>query len=74
MDNTKEVITHIKTNIAFNKDDIYGTRGKLINLIDEYSNTNKVGYLYDAKELIDDIIEYEAQNKALKSVLVQLEG
>ena len=74
MDNIKEVISHIKTNIAFNKDDIDGTKGKLINLIDEYNSTNKVGYLLEAKTAIEHIIDYEVENKVLNNLLAQLEG
>ena len=74
MSNIKEVIQHTKNNITYNQDDIDGTKGRLINLIDEYNNTNKVGYLLEAKTAIEHIIEYEVENKALKNLLVQLEG
>ena len=74
MNNIKEVIKHIKTNIEYNQDDIDGTKGKLINLIDEYNNTNKVGYLLEAKTAIEHIIDYEIENRVLKDILVRLEG
>ena len=74
MTNIEEVIKHIKTNIEYNQDDIDGTKGRLINLIDEYNSTNKVGYLIEAKTAIEHIIEYEVENKVLKNLLVQLEG
>ena len=72
MNNIEEVIKHTKNNIAYNQDDIDGTKGRLINLIDEYNNTNKVGYLLEAKIAIEHIIEYEVENKALKSVLTKM--
>ena len=74
MNNIEEVIKHTKNNIIYNQDDIDGTKGKLINLIDEYNSTNKVGYLLEAKTAIEHIIDYEIENKVLKNLLVQLEG
>ena len=74
MTNIEEVIKHTKNNITYNQDDIDGTKGRLINLIDEYNNTNKVGYLLEAKTAIEHIIDYEVENKVLKNLLVQLEG
>ena len=74
MDNTKEVILKTKNHIEYNQDDIDGTKGRLINLIDEYNNTNKVGYLLEAKTAIEHIIDYEVENKVLKKFLAQLEG
>ena len=74
MNNIEEVINKTKNHISYNQDDIDGTKGKLINLIDEYNNTNKVGYLLEAKTAIEHIIEYEVENKVLKNLLVQLEG
>ena len=74
MNNIEEVILKTKNHIEYNQDDIDGTKGRLINLIDEYNNTNKVGYLLEAKTAIGHIIEYEIENKALKNLLVQLEG
>ena len=74
MNNIEEVIKHTKNNIAYNQDDIDGTKGRLINLIDEYNNTNKVGYLLEAKTAIEHIIDYEIENKLLKKFLAQLEG
>ena len=72
--NNNEVILKTKNHIEYNQDDIDGTKGKLINLIDEYNNTNKVGYLSEAKIAIEHIIEYEVENKVLKNLLVQLGG
>ena len=74
MNNIEEVIKHTKNNITYNQDDIDGTKGKLINLIDEYNSTNKVGYLLEAKTAIEHIIDYEIENKVLKNLLAQLEG
>ena len=74
MNNIEEVIQHTKNNITYNQDDIDGTKGKLINLIDEYNNTNKVGYLLEAKTAIEHIIDYEIENRVLKDILVRLEG
>ena len=74
MDNTKEVILKTKNHIEYNQDDIDGTKGRLINLIDEYNSTNKVGYLLEAKTAIEHIIDYEIENKVLKNLLAQLEG
>ena len=74
MDNTKEVILKTKNHIEYNQNDIDGTKGKLINLIDEYNSTNKVGYLLEAKTAIEHIIDYEIENKVLKNLLAQLEG
>ena len=74
MNNIEEVILKTKNHIEYNQDDIDGTKGRLINLIDEYNNTNKVGYLLEAKTAIEHIIEYEIENKVLKNLLAQLEG
>ena len=74
MNNIEEVIQHTKNHISYNQDDIDGTKGRLINLIDEYNSTNKVGYLLEAKTAIEHIIEYEIENKVLKNLLAQLEG
>ena len=74
MTNIEEVINKTKNHIAYNQDDIDGTKGKLINLIDEYNSTNKVGYLLEAKTAIEHIIEYEVETKVLKKFLAQLEG
>ena len=74
MNNIEEVILKTKNHISYNQDDIDGTKGKLINLIDEYNNTNKVGYLLEAKTAIEHIIDYEIENKVLKNLLAQLEG
>ena len=74
MNNIEEVILKTKNHISYNQDDIDGTKGKLINLIDEYNNTNKVGYLLEAKTTIEHIIDYEIENKVLKDVLVRLEA
>ena len=74
MNNIEEVIKHTKNKITYNQDDIDGTKGRLINLIDEYNSTNKVGYLLEAKTAIEHIIDYEIENKVLKNLLAQLEG
>ena len=71
--NNEEVIQHTKKNITYNQDDIDGTKGKLINLIDEYNRTNKVGYIIEAKTAIEHIIGYEAQNKVLNDILIRLD-